>query len=185
MTSPNDPGKPPEPGKAELGKKAADLIAELSQQAATTAQAVRGASRDSARSAGRRQRMLGYVLAGMLALVAVYAVVASGFFSKSTPIPDGLVGVWRTSAPSHRDRTFEITKTTLVFQIGEADYTIHPITRVKAVESEDGTLFTVDYTTSDEVFEFSFYYTATPEPVIRFKNQRQMEWKKEAFSVEG
>ena len=54
MTSPNDPGKPPGPGKAELGKKAADLIAELNRQPAAAAQAVRGASRGSARAAGRR-----------------------------------------------------------------------------------------------------------------------------------
>ena len=185
MTSHHDPRKPPEPSKAALGKKAADLIAEMRQQPSGGAPAPPGTSRDTSRSSNRRQRVLGYSLAGMLAFVAVYVVVTSGLFSKNMPIPDELVGVWRTSTPSHAHRTLEITKSTIIFQTGDADYAVHPITSVRAVESENAILYTVDYTSLDEVFEFSFYYTATPEPVIRFKNRRHMEWKKEAFSVEG
>jgi hypothetical protein len=113
-------------------------------------------------------------------MVAIAAAAVEFWPRGSEEIPDALVGVWRTSAPSHAARPFEIDKRTLLFRTGDGpyDYSIHPIRRVEAVEDGSSTRYLVEYANSGESFEFAFSYTASPEEVIHLGHQTDLVWKK-------
>jgi hypothetical protein len=120
------------------------------------------------------------VLLLVLAMAAIGAAAIEFWPRSSGEIPDELVGVWRTSAPSHATRPFEIDKRTLLFRTGDGpyDYSIHPIRRVEAVEHGASTHYWVEYANHGEGFEFAFSYTASPEEVIQLANQKDLIWKK-------
>jgi hypothetical protein len=94
-------------------------------------------------------------------------------------VPDELLGVWRTEAPSHADRPFGITDTTLIFHTGPADSVVYPILRVRQAEGEGTTLYTFDYEVEGARFELAFYYRTRPDASIQFRNQPQLEWRKQ------
>ncbi len=116
----------------------------------------------------------------VLATVAITAAAIEFRPRGSEEIPDTLVGVWRTSAPSHATRPFEIDKRTLLFRTGDGpyDYSIHPIRRVEAVQHGASTHYRVEYANTGKSFEFAFSYTASPEEVIHRANQTDLVWKK-------
>ncbi len=96
-------------------------------------------------------------------------------------IPEELIGVWKTQATEYADRPFEIKKDYVIFGTGEGKSDIYPIINVvigKAPEAE-GTLFTILYkNVTGQEYKFSFYHDSANRGTIRFKNQKQMVWKK-------
>ena len=174
MAPPKQPRRPE--GGADLHDKLRDLVGEVVEQ--RKAEQARAESRPE-RARRRRLVVLSLVFGVLIVGVAAPAVFAA-LFLKGETIPDELVGVWTTSASRYADRTFEITKTSLIFQTGEGDYTAHQISRVRKDSDEKGTLYTIDYLNLGEVYEFSFYYTQRRERVIRFENQPEMDWGKKS-----
>lgn len=176
MVSHNDPPRPARQREASLGAQAAELLAAMNQRSGSSGPGSSSPRRASSPPGRARLAVLGIVFA----VIAAVAVVTYGmrFLPKDRTIPDELVGVWRTTDPGYVDRPFEITKTILIFHQGATDSTVHEILEVKRDEGVRETLYTIDYDNEESVYEFSFYYSAAPESVIRFKNQRHMEWRK-------
>ena len=99
---------------------------------------------------------------------------------KST-VPDALVGVWNTSAPRYSNRSFQITKSSAIFEHGGGffDFAAYPITKVEKVEKDARTLYVITFVIPEGLeYEFSFYYSTANGGVIRFKNQKQIAWKR-------
>ena len=122
----------------------------------------------------------GRLLLLVAAMVAIGAAAIEFRPRDSGEIPDALVGVWRTTAPSHARHPFEIDKRTLLFRTGDGpyDYSIHPIRRVEAVRDGASTRYRVEYANNGKSFEFAFSYSASPEEVIHLANQEDLVWKK-------
>jgi hypothetical protein len=96
--------------------------------------------------------------------------------------PDDIIGVWKTSESTYADRSFEITKERLTIGIGGGKFESYFIKKISLVKSpqDKSSLYTINYE-DDEGGEyiFSFYYYPVNGGIIRLKNQKQIEWKKE------
>jgi len=98
-----------------------------------------------------------------------------------TAVPEGLIGVWKTSATEYADRFFEIKRDQVIFGTGEGKSDIYPITKIEIgkLPETEGTLFTILYKNIEgQKYKFSFYYDPTNQGTIRFKNQKEMVWIK-------
>jgi hypothetical protein len=114
------------------------------------------------------------------AVVALVGLVLVGL-SLAPPnkeIPPELLGVWATEAESHADRVFTITDSTLIFQTGETDSVIYTVVEVIHNDTDSGAEYVIRHDVDGSVAEFAFYYMAMPEPLIQFKNQRNMDWRR-------
>jgi len=120
---------------------------------------------------------MGILLIVFLALLAVVSY-SSARSSNRGEIPDEIIGTWYTTASDYADRSFEIRKTSLVFYVSEDEWAVNLIDRVETEDIGGGTLFTLYYTDEGGPAEFSFYFDPKREGVIRFQNQREMEWKR-------
>lgn len=120
------------------------------------------------------------VLASIFAAVVLVGLVlvALSLVPPNKEVPPELLGVWATQAESHADRVFTITDSTLVFQTGETDSVIFPIVEVIRNDTDSGAEYVIKHDVDGSVADFAFYYMETPEPVIQFKNQRNMDWRK-------
>ncbi|MEJ2238289.1 MAG: hypothetical protein P8X82_08340 [Gemmatimonadales bacterium] len=119
---------------------------------------------------------------GMLAIVFLVLMALVFYSSAQSPrrgeIPDEIIGTWYTTASDYADRSFEIRKTSLVFFVSDDEWTVNLIERVETEDLGGGTLFTLHYTDEGGDNEFSFYFDPKRQGVIRFQNQREMEWKR-------
>jgi hypothetical protein len=100
---------------------------------------------------------------------------------RKTPVPEDLIGVWRTAAPTYADRFFEIKTDEVIFGTGEGKSDTYPITKIKIEEDpkEQGTLYVICYKNIEgQEYKFFFYYDPANQGTIRFKNQREMVWTK-------
>ena len=103
---------------------------------------------------------------------------------KKTAVPDDLIGVWETTAPTYADRFFEIKTDEVIFGTGEGKFDTYPITKVKMEKNreEQKTLYIIFYkNTARQEYKFSFHYDPN-QGTIRFKNQKQMVWTKKPLS---
>ena len=115
-------------------------------------------------------------------IFVAFAILAALFgcqSRKNTTVPDHLVGVWKTSAPKYADRNFEITKDRVIFAIGEGKVDIHPVENIEKIDKGKNILYTISYLIEGQQYRFSLYYDPAHGGVIRFKNQKQITWRKE------
>ena len=100
---------------------------------------------------------------------------------RKTTVPEDLIGVWRTMAPTYADRFFEIRADEVIFGTGEEKFDTYPITKIKIEKDreEQGTLYVICYKNIvGQEYKFSFYYDPANQGTIRFKNQKEMVWMK-------
>lgn len=104
---------------------------------------------------------------------------------RKTTIPEDLIGVWETTAPTYADHPFEIKTDEVLFGTGEGKFDTYPITKIKIEEDqqEQKTLYIICYkNTTGQEYKFSFYYDPANQGTIRFKNQKEMVWTKKSLS---
>jgi hypothetical protein len=162
------------PRRESLAAQAAKLVAALqsTEGPPTPPRAVRPPN------GGARVRILAITLAAAVVVALVY-FIGGHWHTRSTAMPPELIGQWRTTAPSHADRPFQFTDSTLVLHTGGTDSTVNRITDVRSKRTASGTGYTIEYMSEGEAYLFSFTLTPGPEPVIRFTNQPAMEWRKQ------
>ena len=90
--------------------------------------------------------------------------------------PEELHGTWTTTTPDYADRAFAITDSTITFYQGGEDSTFHRLVGVEREDARGGVLFTLEYEHGVNTLTFAFEYSPAGE--IRFKNQRQMVWRR-------
>ncbi|MGH7273199.1 MAG: hypothetical protein ACREIQ_01905 [Nitrospiria bacterium] len=97
-----------------------------------------------------------------------------------TTLDPALLGTWKTPAPAYSDRFLELTRGLIILGTGEGNVAVHPIKNIEKVHEDEDTLYTLTYVNREgKEYNFSFYYNPRNEGVIRFKNQKQIEWTKE------
>jgi hypothetical protein len=116
-----------------------------------------------------------------IACVTLGAVVGCEEDAALEVLPTELVGTWRTQDPRYAVRFFEIKDDQILFQTGEGviDFTVHSIRRATAVSDDIGLLYTFEYDVDGDEQTFGFDYDA-PSGVLTFRNQPEMEWRREA-----
>ena len=94
--------------------------------------------------------------------------------------PEALWGVWGTSSERYRYCTFEIKGTMIVFMNGYGHVDTNRIIRIEKTPEGRSVLYRIHYRDRKrDDFVLSLYYFKTPEGgVIRFKNQKQIAWRK-------
>ncbi len=103
---------------------------------------------------------------------------------KKTTVPEDLIGVWETTAPTYADRPFEIKTDEVIFGTGEGKFDTYPITKIKIEKdpTEQKTLYIICYKNIEgQEYKFSFYCDPANQGMIRFKNQKEMVWTKKTL----
>ncbi len=122
--------------------------------------------------------MQGRRFLGVLIILMVFFVWQCG---KIKEAPDDLIGIWKTTAPKYADRSFEIKKDAITFEIGGGNFEDYAIKYIKTEKARDerSTLYTIHYKDeAGEEYTFAFYFYPEEGGVIRFKNQKQIVWTK-------
>lgn len=120
--------------------------------------------------------VLATVLALVLALVAAWTLIPATRGAKT--MPDELLGIWTTTAPTYANRALEIRPTLLIFHTGEQTFRLHAVRRVVREERGASAHYTVEYADGDDVETLSFQYVRMAHPAIRLRNQ-SFVWRRE------
>jgi hypothetical protein len=123
--------------------------------------------------------VLAATLAAILVVAAVWMVATGRWLRSPGRVPPELIGTWRTTEPSHADRPFQITDSTLVLHTGGTDSTVSRITDVQSRRAPDGVEYTIEYSVDAESYLFSFTLTQGPDQAMRFRNQPRLVWHKQ------
>ncbi|MBL8986443.1 MAG: hypothetical protein JNJ80_09235 [Gemmatimonadetes bacterium] len=119
----------------------------------------------------------------ILMVLAPLAVAAVGYTAwenwlSSVPLPSEVSGTWTTNDGKYAGRNFWVNQNSVAFQNGKttADFSVHPIKRIKSRTAADTLFLTIDYEQDDKPITLSLAYRATPSPEIRLVNQPQVKW---------
>ncbi len=121
----------------------------------------------------------GAILGVILASLAVAAVSSKFNCGENNTVPQDLIGVWKTDAPKYADRFFEITEDQITFGIGGGDVDVWPIKRIEENTNGQIVSYKFYYTKSGlQDYRLEFDYEQKDENLIRFSNQKTIEWRK-------
>jgi hypothetical protein len=116
----------------------------------------------------------------ILLVLAIFVAFFGCQSKEPATVPDELLGVWETSAPKYENCFFELTKDTLIFTNRDIDnIDVNSILKIEKIHREKEILYTVHYENREgQEYKFPFYYDPLRGGAIRFKNQKQIEWRK-------
>jgi hypothetical protein len=117
----------------------------------------------------------------VLVIIFYLIVLSTCQCGRKTTVPEDLIGVWRTMAPTYADRFFEIRRDEIIFGTGEEKFDTYSITKIKIEKNreEQGTLYIICYKNIEgQEYKFFFYYDPANQGTIKFKNQKEMVWMK-------
>jgi hypothetical protein len=164
-----------EPRRDTLAAQAARLVAALQSEN----QSPKPKPGPRPNNGGTRVRLLTATLAGILVLGAVWMIATGRWLRSPGKIPPELIGTWSTTEPSHADRPFRITDSTLVLHRGGSDSLVSAITDVRSRRAADGVEYTIQYSVEGESYLFSFTLMGGPDRAIQFRNQPRLVWHKQ------
>jgi len=96
---------------------------------------------------------------------------------ENIPLPQHLVGVWKTSAPQYEDRYLKITEGSLTYGIGEGEEVSHTVKRINVKQENGETIYTFHYRDAEgEKCDLALIYNPVSE-TVRLKN-RNDTWEK-------
>ena len=123
--------------------------------------------------------------------IIAIAVLASLWSCKAAEepvvVPRELIGVWKTDDPRYVDRYFELTVDTITLAMGEDGKKSYPVQKLEKRSDTPGISYALTYRNpiEDVVDTLSFDYEPTEGGAIRFKNQRDLVWRKASKPQDG
>jgi hypothetical protein len=117
---------------------------------------------------------------GIIAVVAVVALVVTYAKVRKVNVPGELVGTWRADEKEHAEHPFEISYSTVNFGTAAGAVSTGFIKDVRSEEQDGKTLYTIFYSVDGTDEQVSFYYAG--DHTIRFKGQEKVVWKKDEGS---
>ena len=120
----------------------------------------------------------------LLRIAAVAALIfMAGCADEPQPTPSELIGIWRTAAPRHADRTLEVRADAVLFGRGKYSSPVrHSITSAipgKSNGKSDIRSWVVMYRESDgSISEVELLYQDKPLPTLKFANRDEVWMKK-------
>lgn len=119
--------------------------------------------------------------------IIALCVIATALFGcqvrKDNIVTEELIGVWETSASRYEDCFFEIKDEMIIFNNG-LDYTnINYINDIEIFPGRGKTLYNMYYKDMQgKEYKLSFFYFKEGNGgVIRFKNQKEIEWTRSEY----
>jgi hypothetical protein len=121
-------------------------------------------------------------------IISVFILIIVSIFvfypKEDEGFPDSLIGRWTTSESRYKDRFFELSKTTFTYGLGEDKIDVHFISSIEKSVQDNNTLYTINYHNIDGLeYTRSFYYYPANGGVIKFKNQKNVEWTKNKDTI--
>jgi hypothetical protein len=117
----------------------------------------------------------------ILLVLATFTLLFGCQFREPTALPGELLGVWKTSAPKYKRCFFEITKDSITFANRDVSegLDVNIISKIEKTHGEKRILYTIHYKKNEgEEYKLPFYYDPSKGGTIRFKNQKEIEWRK-------
>lgn len=118
-----------------------------------------------------------FLLAIVVLVVKPLVLDAGGGGADLTPA----YGSWEaTTKGKYAGRMFEISEQAIAFRTSSKspDYSRHAIESVRGRRVADSTLYTVTYKEDSKTAEFVFWFYGGGSPLIRFKNQHDVVWRR-------
>jgi hypothetical protein len=117
-----------------------------------------------------------------ITLSTVYVFLSILFFfigcQKNVPVPQHLIGVWKTSAPQYEDRYLKITEDSLIYGIGSGEEVSHTIEKINVEQKDGETTYTFHYKDIEgEKWSLTLIYSPVSGGTIQLKNRNDI-WKK-------
>lgn len=116
-------------------------------------------------------------------ILLVLAIFTSSFGCqlKGPPnVPAELQGVWKTTSPKYKDVSIELTNDsiTILNKLYLEEMIVNIISKIEKIQEEKQILYIIHHENRKGlVYKFSFYYDPSKD-TMRFKNQKQIEWRK-------
>ena len=128
------------------------------------------------KNAGSQEMTPGRIVTAM----ALLAILAACQAQKENPVPDHLLGVWTTSAPRYADRYIEIRNDIIIFGTGGETFELHALMDITETREGESIVYTITHLNHyGQRYRLAFYYDPSTNGIIRFRNQREVAWKKE------
>jgi hypothetical protein len=117
----------------------------------------------------------------LLLVIAFLCVFAACLSPKEGPVPDHLVGTWRSTADKYSDSFLTITSSVITFGTEGQPANAFPIGGVRNHDEDSGQLYEISYFTPEGDKQiFSFYYDGFQGGRIRLVNQKNIVWTKQS-----
>jgi hypothetical protein len=96
-------------------------------------------------------------------------------------VPKHLLGVWKTTHPKYADRFFEIRNDRiLIFGTGDGAFELHALEEIEVGHEEGFVLYRLTHLNHHgQRYTLALLYEPAHGGLLRFKNQRDVAWKKE------
>ena len=115
-----------------------------------------------------------------LSTLYVFSIIFFSFFGceKNIPVPQHLIGEWKTSSPQYEDRYLKIAEHSLIFGIGDGEEISHDIEKVNVEEGNGETIYTIHYKDIEgEEWSLTLIYSTATGDTLKLKNQNDI-WEK-------
>jgi hypothetical protein len=116
----------------------------------------------------------------LTAIAIVLSLLGCRAAQEPVVVPPELIGVWKTADPRYEDRYFELTIDTITLAMGEDTKESYPIQKLEKSQEMRTALYSLTYRNLVEgvTDTLLFSYDQRGGGVIRFKDQRNLEWTK-------
>lgn len=114
-------------------------------------------------------------------LVAIFTLSLGCSRGERKAVPDELIGVWKTSATKYKNCAFELTRDYVVFVNEDVagHVQMNSILRTEKIAHNGQILYTVHaQNIHGQKSVFAFFHDPSEDGAIRFKNQKQIVWRK-------
>ena len=117
----------------------------------------------------------------IIAIVILLVVFISFFFlkepSKTTVMPQALIGVWTTDAPRYAGRSFKLDKMLVTLDLGDYGTTVYPFKGLKQRMDGNREFFEIVYGPHNEPEQvLRFEYRRANGGTIHIRNQKDVVW---------
>ena len=93
-------------------------------------------------------------------------------------VPQYLMGVWKTSAPTYADRYLKISEHSITYGIGEGEEVSHTIDKIKSQQGDGGTIYTFYYRNAEgQKDHLTVTYRPDSGGTLQIKNSVEI-WEK-------
>jgi hypothetical protein len=115
-----------------------------------------------------------------LSTLYVFLIIFFSFFGcgKNIPVPQHLIGEWKTSAPQYEDRYLKIAEHSLIIGIGNGKELSQDIEKVNVEQKNGETIYTIHYKdTEGERWSLILIYSTVSGGTLKLKNSNVI-WEK-------
>jgi len=109
--------------------------------------------------------------------ISLLVFVLVNFPKSKILLPDEMVGTWQSDDTRYADRFFRLSKTTVIFGIGESEIDVYFITDTKIIsKGEDDVVQLSLHRPGEEDIRLSLIHENEEEELLRLLNQQNVFW---------